>query len=74
MTVATVRVAAQDSWDNALVEKINEKMRFSPWTGVETHRRLGNINRARRGVYRQSEDFRAEFNKCPYHEPTGADD
>jgi hypothetical protein len=44
------------------------------WTGVEAHRPLGGVNRARRGVYRHSADFRAGFNNCPYHEPTGSED
>ena len=67
--VATVRVPAQDSWDDAQVQAVNEGMRFSVWTGLEAHRPLGNINRARREVYRHSADFRARVNACPYHEP-----
>lgn len=70
--VAVLRVAAQDSWDAALVERVDEEMRFSVWTGVAAHRPLGNINRARRDPYRHSADFRARFNACPYHEPAGA--
>jgi hypothetical protein len=69
--VATVRARAQDSWDPALVESVNERMRFSVWTGLAAHRPLGNINRARRDTYRHSADFRARFNGCPYHEPAG---
>ncbi|WP_308814607.1 catalase family protein [Sphingomonas sp. GV3] len=69
--VATVRARAQDSWDPALVETVNERMRFSVWTGLAAHRPLGNINRARRDTYRHSADFRARFNGCPYHEPAG---
>ncbi|WP_152047637.1 catalase family protein [Aureimonas psammosilenae] len=69
--VATIRVRPQDSWDAARVEKVNEEMRFSIWTGIDAHRPLGNINRARREPYRHSADFRAKFNGCPYHEPTG---
>jgi hypothetical protein len=74
MTVATIRISAEDSWDQALVEKVNEKMRFSPWTWVEAHQPLGNVNRARRGVYRHSADFRAGFNCCSDHEPASADE
>jgi hypothetical protein len=69
ITVATIRANAQDSWDPALVEKVNEQMRFSVWTGIAAHQPLGNINRARRDPYRHSADFRAAFNNCPYHEP-----
>ena len=73
VTVATVRAAAQDSWDVARVRAVDEEMRFSVWTGLEAHRPLGNVNRARKDVYRHSADFRARVNGCPYHEPTGAD-
>lgn len=67
--VGIVRAQAQDSWDPARVEEVDEAMRFSVWTGLEAHRPLGNINRARRDTYRHSADFRAEFNGCPYREP-----
>lgn len=68
--VGTVRAAAQDSWDAARVERIDEKTRFSVWTGIVAHQPLGNVNRARNDPYRHSADFRARTNGCPYHEPT----
>ena len=71
--VGTVRVAAQDSWDAARVQRINEQTRFSVWTGIAAHQPLGNVNRARRGTYRHSADFRARVNGCPYHEPVSAE-
>jgi hypothetical protein len=67
--VGTIRVPPQDSWAAAQVEAVDERMRFSVWTGLAAHRPLGNINRARRGPYRHSAQFRADFNKCPIHEP-----
>jgi hypothetical protein len=67
--VATVRVAAQDSWEAAQVKRVNEETRFSVWTGITAHQPLGNINRARKETYRHSADFRARVNGCPYHEP-----
>ena len=67
--VGIIRVAAQDSWDADRVEKVNETMRFSVWTGLAAHRPLGNINRARRDTYRHSADFRQARNRCPIHEP-----
>jgi len=73
ITVATVRAAAQDSWDDAMVRKVNEETRFSIWTGLEAHRPMGNINRARRETYRKSAEFRAGFNRCPIHEPAAAE-
>ena len=71
--VGTVRVAAQDSWDPARAERIDERTRFSIWTGIAAHRPLGNVNRARRDTYRHSADFRARVNGCPYHEPASAE-
>ncbi|WP_294645676.1 catalase family protein [uncultured Aureimonas sp.] len=68
--VGTIRARAQDSWDDARVQTVNEEMRFSVWTGIADHQPLGNINRARREPYRHSADFRARFNGCPYHEPS----
>ncbi len=67
--VGTVRVAAQDSWQAARVQQINEETRFSIWTGIAAHRPLGNVNRARKDTYNHSADFRARANGCPYHEP-----
>ena len=40
------------------------------WTGIEAHRPLGAINRARQEPYRVSSQFRADFNRCPIHEPS----
>lgn len=71
-TVATIHVGRQDSWDAGQVHKVNEEMRFSPWTGLAAHRPLGNINRARKEPYEHSADYRARFNKCPIHEPAGS--
>lgn len=67
--VAVIEVRAQDSWDPAQVQRVDEAMRFSVWTGLAAHQPLGNINRARRAPYRHSADFRARFNGCPFHEP-----
>ncbi|WP_342152039.1 catalase family protein [Methylorubrum sp. SB2] len=67
--VATIRVRAQDSWDAARVDAVDEHMRFGVWTGLAAHRPLGNINRARNEPYRHSAEFRERFNGCPIHEP-----
>ena len=72
-TVATIHAGRQDSWDDGQVQKVNEEMRFSPWIGLAAHRPLGNINRARKAPYEHSAEYRARFNRCPIHEPTGAD-
>ncbi|MBW6523358.1 catalase family protein [Sphingomonas sp. RHCKR47] len=69
VTVATIRTKAQDSWDDARVDHVNEELRFSVWTGLAAHQPLGNINRSRKDVYKHSADFRARANGCPIHEP-----
>ena len=71
--VATIRVKPQDSWNEARVDAVNEKMRFGVWTGLLAHRPLGNINRARNAPYRHSANFRERFNACPIHEPSGSE-
>ncbi|WP_447529158.1 catalase family protein [Vreelandella sp. TE19] len=68
--VATLRVPAQDSWQEEKVKRVEDEMRFSVWTGIIDHQPLGNINRVRKETYRHSADFRARFNGCPYHEPS----
>lgn len=70
--VAIITVPRQDSWDAERVQAVNEEMHFSIWTGLEAHKPLGNINRARRETYKHSAEFRARFNGCPIHEPNGA--
>lgn len=70
VTVAKVTAMPQDSWSDVNVQKVDEDMRFSVWTGLDAHRPLGNINRARRDPYRHSAEFRARFNGCPFHEPS----
>lgn len=70
--VGTITVEPQDSWEPARVDAVDEKMRFSVWTGLAAHQPLGNINRARKATYEHSADFRARFNGCPIHEPSEA--
>jgi len=70
-TVAVLRADPQDSWDETLVSAVDERMRFSVWVGLEAHRPLGNINRARKAPYEHSAAFRSRFNGCPIHEPSG---
>ncbi|MGJ3626097.1 hypothetical protein AB5I41_02425 [Sphingomonas sp. MMS24-JH45] len=67
--VGTIRTKAQDSWEGERVQKVNEEMRFSVWTGIEAHRPLGSINRARKDTYKHSAQFRERANKRPIDEP-----
>ena len=73
VTVARLHVLAQTGWTEDSAELVDEHMRFSVWTGVQAHRPLGAINRARREPYRMSADFRSAFNGCPIHEPARQD-
>lgn len=68
-TVARIFVEPQDSWSDEQVSTVDEKMRFSVWTGLKDHQPLGNINRARKVPYEHSSRFREAFNGCPIHEP-----
>ncbi|WP_313607130.1 catalase family protein [Rhizobium sp.] len=69
VTVATVTAGPQDGFSDENVQKIDEEMRFSIWTGLADHQPLGGINRARKATYQHSAEFRAKFNGCPFHEP-----
>ncbi|MEE2951310.1 MAG: catalase family protein [Pseudomonadota bacterium] len=69
VTVARLRLPAQAAWSDEKAEKVDEAMRFSPWTGLAAHRPLGSVNRARRQAYEMSADFRSKVNGCPIHEP-----
>lgn len=69
--VGMIRAGHQDSWSDENVALIDERTRFSVWTGLAAHRPLGNINRARRDTYKHSADFRQARNRCPIHEPAG---
>lgn len=73
VTVARLHALAQTGWTRDAAELVDDHMRFSVWTGIQAHRPLGVINRARRDPYRMSSEFRAEFNGCPIHEPAAAD-
>lgn len=70
--VARLHVLAQTGWTPDNARLIDDHMRFSVWTGIQAHRPLGRINRARREPYRMSADYRAAFNRCPIHEPVAA--
>ncbi|MDR6182847.1 hypothetical protein QE368_001689 [Asaia bogorensis NBRC 16594] len=64
-TVATLEFPPQDSWSEARSYQIDECLSFSPWHGLEAHRPLGNIMRARRAAYPFSAGLRSRLNGCP---------
>jgi len=70
--VARLRALAQPGWTEDAAGLVDDHMRFSVWTGLQAHRPLGAVNRARREPYRMSAAFRSDFNGCPIHEPAAA--
>ena len=68
-TVATLTVAPQPGWEHGITEHTEDALSFSPWHGLEAHRPLGGVNRARREPYEYSSGYRARVNGCPIHEP-----
>ena len=72
VTVARIRVAAQSAYDESRHRTLDEGLAFSPWHGIEAHRPIGSIMRARKPAYEMSSQFRERANKCPIHEPSSA--
>jgi len=72
VAVARVRIGPQAGWNEERSRAIDDGLSFSPWHGVEAHRPLGNVMRARREVYPPSAQFRGAANGCPMHEPANA--
>ncbi len=74
VSVATITVPAQSSFDEARHQALDEALAFSPWDGIEAHRPLGSVMRSRKPAYEMSAGFRAEANGCPIRHPKGAAD
>lgn len=72
ITVATLEVAPQSSWQHGASDRFDDALSFNIWHGITAHRPLGNINRARNETYKQSAAFRGRVNGCPMHEPRSA--
>jgi hypothetical protein len=45
-------VLTSEGFDTPEQEELGERMSFNPWNAIEAHRPLGNLNRARKIVYR----------------------
>lgn len=69
LPVATLAVPAQEAWSAARSAAVDEGVAFRPWQGVEAHRPLGNVNRARKPAYPASVAHRSRLTGCPVHEP-----
>lgn len=68
-TVARMRMPRQTGWSPELSKEMDDGLAFSPWHGIEAHRPLGSVMRARRVAYQASADFRGRHSGCPMHEP-----
>jgi len=70
VTVATLEIAPQLSWEQGVTDHTDDALSYSIWHGITAHQPLGGVNRARNETYKQSANFRGKFNGCPMHEPT----
>jgi hypothetical protein len=68
VTVAKLRLPRQDIAGDENLAKM-DALSFTPWRCPEEHRPLGNIQRARKEVYRQSSILRHQLNQQPRQEP-----
>lgn len=69
LTVARISVAPQMAWSEERAKAIDDGMSFSPWHGIEAHRPLGSIMRARRLSYDTVAKYRAQANGRSIDEP-----
>lgn len=69
VTVATLTVAPQISWEHGVTDHTDDALSYSVWDGIAAHQPLGGVNRARKDTYALSANFRGEFNGCPMHQP-----
>jgi Catalase len=73
VTVAKLRLPKQDIGGDDNLEKM-DALSITPWRVTEDHRPLGNIQRARNEVYRQSSLLRHELNHQVRKEPKNLGD
>jgi hypothetical protein len=69
VTVATLEMPPQLSWQHGETEHTDDALSYSIWHGITAHQPLGGVNRARRETYDYSAGFRSTFNCCPIHQP-----
>jgi hypothetical protein len=63
--VARVKIPKQTAWSQQLSVEIDDQTAFNPWQGLEAHRPLGSVNRARKASYEMSVNFRHAGYGCP---------
>ncbi|AXB79100.1 catalase family protein [Novosphingobium sp. P6W] len=69
VTVATLDIEPQISWQHGTSDRQDDALSFNICRGTTSHQPLGNVNRARNDTYRRSTAFRAQVNGCPMHDP-----
>ncbi|MDM0022870.1 catalase family protein [Variovorax saccharolyticus] len=72
VAVARVRIGSQTGWSEERSKAVDDGLSFNPWHGLDAHRPLGDVMRARKAVYPASAAFRSAANGCPLHEPESA--
>jgi hypothetical protein len=70
LAIARLTVPKQRSWSELRATVMDDGTAFSPWHGIQDHRPLGSVMRARKAAYEASAKFRAQHNACPMSEPT----
>lgn len=73
-TVARITVLPQDSYSDARQLFVDEKLSFSPWHALATHRPLGGIMRSRLKAYKEAAKYRAQRNARSTVEPASIDE
>jgi len=72
--VATITFPAQESFSDDRRIWWEDKIKLSPWNGIQAHRPLGGINRLRKMVYAQTSQRRAEGNRQKAYAPNSIGD
>ena len=73
IAVGRISVLSQQAWSDARAAVIDDGLSFSPWHGVQAHRPIGSVMRARKKAYEASAKFRAANNRHPISEPKTLD-
>lgn len=67
--LATIEIPIQE-FDSIEQRLYGRKMSYNPWMALEEHRPIGDINEARKVIYKLIADYRHEKNNVQYSEPT----
>lgn len=70
--VARLVVARQSAWNKGRSRVLDDGIAFSPWHGIDDHRPLGSVMRARKAAYEASARFRSQHNAQSIQEPASA--